>query len=99
MSPEQQEAYFQEQVAQGERLAVMGRSSLYQQGIGMPFGRRLSSCASNTSLPTADLTGPEHQVEAASHFYRALRVYPQPIELLGSELRYPLPIADMGPIN
>ncbi|WRT68678.1 uncharacterized protein IL334_005657 [Kwoniella shivajii] len=49
-SPEQQEAYFQEQVAEGEKLATMG---------------------------------PEYQVQAASHFYRALRVYPQPIELLG----------------
>ncbi|WVR09384.1 hypothetical protein IAU60_006451 [Kwoniella sp. DSM 27419] len=49
-SPEQQEAYFQEQVSEGERTAVMG---------------------------------PEYQVKSASHFYRALRVYPQPLELLG----------------
>lgn len=48
-SPEQQEAYFQEQVAMGERLATQG---------------------------------PEQHVTAASHFYRALRVYPQPVELL-----------------
>ncbi|OCF38395.1 hypothetical protein I317_07838 [Kwoniella heveanensis CBS 569] len=49
-SPEQQEAYFQEQVAEGEKLAVLG---------------------------------PEYHVKSASHFYRALRVYPQPLELLG----------------
>ncbi|WWD19313.1 hypothetical protein CI109_103771 [Kwoniella shandongensis] len=49
-SPEQQEAYFQEQVAEGEKLATMG---------------------------------PEFHVKSASHFYRALRVYPQPLELLG----------------
>jgi import receptor subunit TOM20 len=29
--------------------------------------------------------GPELHVEAATHFYRALRVYPQPVELLMSE--------------
>ncbi|WWC63594.1 uncharacterized protein I303_106199 [Kwoniella dejecticola CBS 10117] len=49
-TPEQQEAYFQEQVAEGEKLATMG---------------------------------PDYQVQSASHFYRALRVYPQPLELLG----------------
>ncbi|WVQ68543.1 hypothetical protein V866_000132 [Kwoniella sp. B9012] len=49
-SPEQQEAYFQEQVAEGEKTATMG---------------------------------PEYHVKSASHFYRALRVYPQPLELLG----------------
>ncbi|WWC90425.1 uncharacterized protein L201_005360 [Kwoniella dendrophila CBS 6074] len=49
-SPEQQEAYFQEQVAEGEKYAAMG---------------------------------PEYHVKSASHFYRALRVYPQPLELLG----------------
>lgn len=30
-------------------------------------------------------TGPESYVEAASHFYRALRMYPNPVELLMSE--------------
>ncbi|KAK8854551.1 hypothetical protein IAR55_003290 [Kwoniella newhampshirensis] len=49
-SPEQQELYFQEQVAEGEKLATMGS---------------------------------EYHVKSASHFYRALRVYPQPLELLG----------------
>ncbi|GFZ52104.1 hypothetical protein JCM24511_09877 [Saitozyma sp. JCM 24511] len=49
VSPEQQEAYFQEQVAEGEKLASQG---------------------------------PDLYVEAATHFYRALRVYPQPVELL-----------------
>ncbi|ORY32130.1 mitochondrial outer membrane translocase complex, subunit Tom20 domain-containing protein [Naematelia encephala] len=48
-SPEEQEAYFQEQVAEGEKLSVQG---------------------------------PEFMVPAATHFYRALRVYPQPVELL-----------------
>ncbi|KAK1927382.1 MAS20 protein import receptor-domain-containing protein [Papiliotrema laurentii] len=48
-SPEQQEAYFQEQVAEGEKLAALG---------------------------------PDQYVESAKHFFRALRVYPQPVELL-----------------
>lgn len=29
--------------------------------------------------------GPENYVKSATHFYRALRVYPQPVELLMSE--------------
>jgi hypothetical protein len=29
--------------------------------------------------------GPDNQVASAMHFYRALRVYPQPVELLMSE--------------
>lgn len=48
-SPEQQEAYFQEQVAEAEKFATMG---------------------------------PDAYIESAKHFFRALRVYPQPVELL-----------------
>ena len=31
------------------------------------------------------MSGPEKQVESAMHFFRALRVYPNPVELLMSE--------------
>jgi hypothetical protein len=31
------------------------------------------------------MIGPEKQVESAMHFFRALRVYPNPVELLMSE--------------
>ncbi|KAK4683560.1 hypothetical protein P7C73_g6684, partial [Tremellales sp. Uapishka_1] len=46
---EQQEAYFQEMVGEGERLATLGTNE---------------------------------NINSASHFYRALRVYPNPVELL-----------------
>ena len=39
------------------------------------------------------LPGPEKYVEAAAHFYRALRVYPQPVELLMSESRDPMALS------
>ncbi|KAL7422603.1 mitochondrial import receptor subunit tom20 [Cryptotrichosporon argae] len=48
-SPEQAEAFFQEQVAEGELQAAKG---------------------------------PASYVDSAIHFYRALRVYPNPVELL-----------------
>lgn len=39
-----------------------------------------------TPLATfTDLPGPYEYVNSATHFYRALRVYPQPVELLMSE--------------
>jgi import receptor subunit TOM20 len=76
VSPEQQEAYFQEQVAEGEKLASQGESGA---------DRRAYVCARVTSADSS-FSGPDLYVEAATHFYRALRVYPQPVELLMSEL-------------
>jgi import receptor subunit TOM20 len=40
--------------------------------------------------------GPEMHVQAASHFYRALRVYPSPVELLMSTS---LPFSSIGADN
>lgn len=51
-SPEQQEAFFQEQVAMGEALATKG---------------------------------PDAFVASAMHFFRALKVYPNPVELIMSQ--------------
>ncbi|EIW68330.1 hypothetical protein M231_00348 [Tremella mesenterica] len=63
LSAEQQEAYFQENVAEGERLSLLG---------------------------------PEHHIDAATHFYKAMRTYPNPMELLMLYQRVvPPPIFDL----
>jgi hypothetical protein len=50
--------------------------------------RRACVCVRCVRVTSADSSsaGPDLYVEAATHFYRALRVYPQPVELLMSEL-------------
>lgn len=66
ISPEQKEAYFMTQVASGEQLSLQGATIL------KPFF---------VILPLLGV-GPMFSLPAALAFYRALRVYPSPVELM-----------------
>jgi import receptor subunit TOM20 len=65
-TPEEREKYFMSQVEKGEQLCVKGRSTL----------RVVEDVCSLCR------EGPEFAVEAALAFFRALRVYPSPVELI-----------------
>ncbi len=67
-SPEEKEHYFMSQVNLGEQLCAQG-----------------SYCHSSiwfVKLITRPVTGPAFHLAAALSFYRALRVYPSPVELI-----------------
>jgi import receptor subunit TOM20 len=65
-TPEEREKYFMSQVEKGEQLCARGRSIL-------------KGCEGRRSLCRE---GPDFAVEAALAFFRALRVYPSPVELI-----------------
>jgi import receptor subunit TOM20 len=64
--PEEVEAYFMQEVAQGEGMVQKGKAQLLNL-----LGRRGANCLSGAD-----------NVEAALCFYRALKVYPNPRELI-----------------
>jgi mitochondrial import receptor subunit TOM20 len=66
-TPEERETYFMSQVEIGERLCAQGMSCT--AGAVKDF---CSLCCE----------GPDFAVEAALAFFRALRVYPSPVELI-----------------
>ena len=63
---EQGEAYFMQNVGNGEVLASMGASCLLFYPIFIQFTQ----------------SGPESALKAATAFFKALKVYPSPVELL-----------------
>lgn len=91
-----QEKYFMENVSIGERLSALGELLLHCLHFLSPHVlRRPKHALAHTSLSrqarrllitfhTDDLPGPEAYVPAALSFYRALRIYPAPAELLQS---------------
>jgi mitochondrial import receptor subunit TOM20 len=66
-TPEEREKYFMSQVEKGEQLCARGMS-----------------CTSRAVNDFGSLCceGPDFAVEAALAFFRALRVYPSPVELI-----------------
>lgn len=65
-TPEEQEQYFMSQVATGERLALEG----------------IWNCSKCPSTFLNHSSGPNSYLPAAMSFFRALRVYPSPVELI-----------------
>lgn len=68
-TPEERENYFMSQVEKGEQLCAKGASTLLGLRVVKEF---YSPCHE----------GPNFAVEAALAFFRALRVYPSPVELI-----------------
>lgn len=66
MSPQEKETYFMTQVSLGEQMASQGEF-LYTYDV-RPKNRRF--------------VGPAFNLPSALAFYRALRVYPSPVELI-----------------
>jgi import receptor subunit TOM20 len=66
-SPQEKEAYFMTQVSLGEQMAVQGES--------------IHICIMIMEKPTVSL-GAAFNLPSALAFYRALRVYPSPVELI-----------------
>lgn len=65
-TPEQKEQYFMAQVGMGEQICTQGRLDL----------------VALFTVTDGLLAGPEYNLQAAMCFYRALRVYPSPVELI-----------------
>lgn len=68
LSMQESEQYFLEHVAMGESLANKGPLKGFRVG--------------DSHLPRAFRTGPQFEVEAAVAFFKALKVYPAPHELI-----------------
>jgi len=64
---EQKEQYFMSQISMGEQICTQGQSHMLHKSV-----RKTHVCS----------TGSEFNLQAALCFYRALRVYPSPVELI-----------------
>jgi import receptor subunit TOM20 len=66
-SPEEREQYFMSQVGMGEQICTQGQPHMLHL---------------RTPKSHACLSGPAFNLQAALCFYKALRVYPSPVELI-----------------
>ena len=67
-TPQAKEEYFMAQIQIGDQLVQRGMSMLYVQR--------------NPFIDTALCSGPAFHLAAATTFFRALRVYPSPVEFI-----------------